>query len=104
MGGIKLSKFFENYLTQNPIFLNKKSLQSNYTPESTPHREEQVEELATILAPALRMEKPSNVFKSTVFPEPFGPTMEVIGVVKSNAVFLANDLKPESSRDFRYIR
>jgi len=62
MGGTKLSKFFENYLTQNPIFLNKKSLQSNYTPESTPHREEQVEELATILAPALRMEKPSNVF------------------------------------------
>jgi len=57
-----LSKFFETYLTTNSIFSNKKSLQNNYTPEDIPHRNEQIEQLATILAPALRMEKPSNVF------------------------------------------
>jgi len=62
MGVKDLSKFFENYSSQSLIFSNKKSLQSNYTPESIPHRDEQVEQLATILAPSLRMEKPSNVF------------------------------------------
>ena len=62
MGGTKLSKFFENYLTQNPIFLNKKSLQSNYTPENITHRNEQIDYIAGILAPCLRLEKPSNLF------------------------------------------
>ena len=62
MGDNNLSKFFENYLTSETIFTNKKSLQHNYTPENIPHRDEQIEQLATILAPALRMEKPSNLF------------------------------------------
>ncbi len=62
MGADDLSKFFEAYLTTKSIFSNKKSLQNNYTPENIPHRDEQIEQLATILAPALRMEKPSNVF------------------------------------------
>src|SRR3989344_7047594 len=62
MGDHDLSKFFENYLNSDSIFLNKQSLQTNYTPEAIPHRDEQIEQLATILAPALRMEKPSNVF------------------------------------------
>jgi len=62
MGVTNLSKLFEVYLDSSPIFLNKKALQSNYNPELIPHRDEQIEQLATILAPALRMEKPSNVF------------------------------------------
>ena len=36
-------------------------------------------------------------------PEPFGPTIEVIGALKSSVVFLANDLKPESSSRFSII-
>ncbi|AJF62439.1 MAG: ORC1-type DNA replication protein [archaeon GW2011_AR20] len=62
MGGKDLSKFFENYLNKTLIFENKKSLQSNYTPETIPHRDDQIEQMAGILAPSLRMEKPSNVF------------------------------------------
>lgn len=57
-----LHGFFEHYLTQQPFFSDKKALQSNFTPESIPHREEQIEQMAGILAPALRMEKPSNIF------------------------------------------
>ena len=57
-----LSDFFENYLEKDPIFLNKKCLQGNYTPDNIPHREEQINQLASILAPSLRMEKPSNIF------------------------------------------
>ena len=60
--GDKLSKFFESYLEKKSIFINKKALQSNYTPETIPHRDEQIEQLASILAPVLRNEKPSNVF------------------------------------------
>jgi len=58
----KLSKFFEEYLSKEPLFINKKILQSGYTPDNIPHRDEQIKQLAKILAPALRMEKPSNVF------------------------------------------
>ena len=62
MGGKDLNKFFENYINKTLIFENKKSLQSNYTPETIPHRDEQIEQLASILAPSLRTEKPSNLF------------------------------------------
>ena len=60
--GDKLSKFFEEYLSKEPLFINKKILQSSYTPENIPHRNDQIKQLAKVLAPALRMEKPSNVF------------------------------------------
>ena len=62
MGAHNLTQFFENYLNKTLIFENKKSLQSNYTPETIPHRDDQIEQLASILAPALRTEKPSKCF------------------------------------------
>ncbi len=58
----KLSGFFESYMKKEPLFVNKKALQVNYTPDDIPHREEQIDHIASILAPALRMEKPSNIF------------------------------------------
>ena len=62
MGEKELRTFFENYLQKEPLFKDKKALQSNYTPKNVPYREKEIEALAGILAPALRMEKPSNVF------------------------------------------
>ncbi|HLC57135.1 MAG TPA: LAGLIDADG family homing endonuclease [Candidatus Nanoarchaeia archaeon] len=58
----ELGEFFNDYLTKESLFVDKKALQSNFTPENIPHREEQIEMMANILAPALRMEKPSNIF------------------------------------------
>ena len=58
----QLSGFFESYMKKDPLFINKKALQGNYTPDTIPHRDEQVQQIAGILAPVLRMEKPSNVF------------------------------------------
>ena len=58
----KISNFFENYLKAKPVFENKKVLQSSYTPDELIHREKQMEEVARILAPALRGERPSNLF------------------------------------------
>ncbi len=58
----KLDKFFESYLLKKPLFKNKKVLQDQFTPENIPHRDEQIQQIAGILAPALRLEKPSNIF------------------------------------------
>jgi len=59
-GGI--DEFFEDFLGKKPLFQKKAVLQSHYTPEEIPHREEQKKQIAKILAPALRMERPSNLF------------------------------------------
>src|SRR3989338_273970 len=53
---------FENFLKTNSIFKEKRILQSNYTPDTIPHREEQIEQIAKILAPTLKINKPSNIF------------------------------------------
>ena len=58
----ELDGFFEKFLEKDPLFINKKALQGNYTPKNLPHREEQINQIAGVLAPALRMEKPSNIF------------------------------------------
>ncbi len=58
---VQLDKIFDSY-SENNIFNNKNVLQSNYKPENIPHRDEQIEQIATMLAPALRNERPSNLF------------------------------------------
>lgn len=57
-----LSIFFEKFLKSKPLFSNKKALQSNFFPNSILHRDEQIEQIANTLAPAIRLEKPSNLF------------------------------------------
>lgn len=54
--------FFENYLKQDSIFTQKAALSSTFIPDNILYREEQLREVANILAPALREEKPSNLF------------------------------------------
>lgn len=57
----KLDKIFDSYISSG-LFKNKQVLQSNYSPETIPHRDDQVESVATVLAPNLRGEKSSNLF------------------------------------------
>lgn len=57
-----LDGFFEKYLTKDPLFTNKAIIQSNYTPEDIPHRDKEIDLVANILAPAIRLERPSNIF------------------------------------------
>ncbi len=61
MGG-GLSTFFESFLERGTIFANKHVLQSSYIPDEVIHRDEQITAIAKILAPALRLERPSNLF------------------------------------------
>lgn len=62
MAESKLKGFFESFLDKEPLFVNKKVLLSNYTPECISHRDEQIDIVGKILAPALRLDKPSNIF------------------------------------------
>ncbi len=57
-----MNNFFENYLERDSIFLNKSLLLSSYVPDEVLFRGELIQEIANILAPALRVEKPSNLF------------------------------------------
>ncbi len=58
---LELDKIFESF-DKNTIFKDKTYLQNNYQPEEIPHREEQIKQIASILAPVLRGEKSSNLF------------------------------------------
>ncbi|MBI2576508.1 ORC1-type DNA replication protein [Candidatus Woesearchaeota archaeon] len=62
MGENALFGFFEDYIFKESIFKERNALQSNYFPETISHREEQVNQVAKVLAPSLRMERPSNLF------------------------------------------
>jgi len=61
-GQLGLMDFFEKFLQKEPLIINKKVLQTNYIPDAMPHRQQQIELLASMLGPALRGEKPSNIF------------------------------------------
>jgi len=58
---VVLGKIFDSVTGKN-IFKDKGVLQTNYTPETIPHRDEQIESIAAILAPVLRGERVSNLF------------------------------------------
>ena len=59
--GVKLDDIFNTALN-NSLFKSKNVLQVKYTPESIPHRDEQIKLIAGILASILRGERPSNLF------------------------------------------
>ncbi|MEM4577081.1 MAG: orc1/cdc6 family replication initiation protein [Candidatus Nezhaarchaeales archaeon] len=44
------------------IFKDREKLRPDYVPETLPHREEEIDKLAKILAPAVKGARPSNVF------------------------------------------
>jgi len=58
---LDIDKIFDNF-DKNSVFKDKSILQANYAPSEIPHREEQIKQIASILAPVLRGEKTSNLF------------------------------------------
>src|SRR4030043_127744 len=59
--GNELDKIFEAF-DNNGIFKDKTMLQNSYQPEEIPHRDKQIEQIASILAPVLRGDRTSNLF------------------------------------------
>lgn len=58
---MSIEEIFEKYV-ESRIFKEREKLLPDYVPEELPHRDEQIIRLASILAPALRGSRPSNVF------------------------------------------
>ena len=75
---------FQAYIGTKSIFrIDREILRPSYIPEKLPHRETQIEQLAQILVPALKGERPSNVLM-------FGKT----GTGKTAVVrYIENELK-----------
>ena len=59
--GVELDDIF-NTAVNNSMFKNKGVLQVRYTPDSIPHRDDQIKSIASILASILRGDRPSNLF------------------------------------------
>lgn len=62
MSQLNLSNYFKDYLKKETLFLNRSILLSNHTPTELCHRDEQINSIREILAPSVRLEKPSNLF------------------------------------------
>ncbi|MBU1129402.1 MAG: orc1/cdc6 family replication initiation protein [Nanoarchaeota archaeon] len=58
---VELDNIFDSF-DKKSIFRDKSLLQTNHQPEEILHREEQIKQLASILAPVLRGERASNLF------------------------------------------
>ena len=58
---MKLDKIFDSVENRN-LFRDKHTLQANYTPETVPHRDIEIENIANVLAPSLLGNKTSNLF------------------------------------------
>ncbi|MEK6872636.1 MAG: orc1/cdc6 family replication initiation protein [Nanoarchaeota archaeon] len=58
---MKLDKIFDSVENRN-LFRDKQILQANYTPETVPHRDIEIENIANVLAPSLLGNKTSNLF------------------------------------------
>jgi len=58
----ELNDFFEEFLDKESLFIDKIVLQVKYLPDIILHRTNQMKQLASILAPALKNDKPSNLF------------------------------------------
>jgi len=58
---VELDSIFDSF-DKNCIFKDKFILQSNYSPEDILHRDQQIKQVASILAPILRGERSSNLF------------------------------------------
>ncbi|MGF3554926.1 MAG: ORC1-type DNA replication protein [Thermoplasmatota archaeon] len=56
------SDIFGHLLNANGLFLNREAMRPSYIPDLLPHRDKEINHLASILVPALRGETPSNVF------------------------------------------
>lgn len=56
------TNIFAQYVEQDDIFVDKKTLSSSFIPQKISHRDEELQQIGSILAPALRGYRPNNVF------------------------------------------
>lgn len=85
-----LKAIFDNYASKKSIFKNKKAITISYNPDELPHREKEINTIASILAPSIRGEKPSNIF---IYGKPGTGKTAVVSYVTKNLVEISKDKK-----------
>jgi len=60
--GVVRSNIFMNYIQNGPIIKNKDSLVSSFVPDEIIHRDEEIAQISSVLAPSLRGYQPNNLF------------------------------------------
>jgi len=58
----ELDELFDDFVSKKSVFVNKDILSIRHVPKTIPHRKEHIKKLGMILAPALRKDRPSNIF------------------------------------------
>jgi len=53
---------FSKFLATKPLFKNKDVLSGSYIPEKIYHRDKEIDQIASILAPTFRKQRPNNIF------------------------------------------
>ncbi|MDD3178327.1 MAG: AAA family ATPase [Candidatus ainarchaeum sp.] len=53
---------FYEFLNQDSVFIDKNKISPHYTPDKLPFRDDQIKDLSMWLSPALKSQKPHNVF------------------------------------------
>ena len=53
---------FSGYVERKSLFKNKRVLSSSFIPDNIPHRDAEISQISSIIAPALRGYTPNNVF------------------------------------------
>ncbi len=106
-----LQEKFTEYLERESIFKNKDVLSTNFHPDNILHRDKQVDELASILAPCLKGNDPSNVFvygtvgtgKTLVTKHVCEELMKVAGngSSKLNVVYINCKMKKVADTEYR---
>lgn len=56
------SDIFGHLLKSDGLFVNREAMRPTYMPDILPHREKEINDVASVLVPALRGETPSNIF------------------------------------------
>ncbi|HYD03090.1 MAG TPA: orc1/cdc6 family replication initiation protein [Alphaproteobacteria bacterium] len=89
---VDVSNFLENFIKKESLFKNKAALQSSYNPDEILHRDEQLLHILKILAPSLRLERPSNLF---IYGKTgSGKTLTVQSSIKQIQVIASRDMIP----------
>ncbi len=57
-----LDTIFDEYMEKEGLFLDKDILSTNHKPKNLPHRDKEIRSIASLLAPSLKGNKPSNLF------------------------------------------
>ncbi len=56
-----LDELFDSFLQQQHVYKNKKALRYSYLPENILHRDDEIKQIAQILAPVLKSDIPNNI-------------------------------------------